>query len=85
MINAGANPMPDSETLSALLGDLDSEDYQAAISFIGYLAAMRKKKAEESRKILLEIQNKFHDDKGWESEKSMIEDMAQFRRDRMGL
>ena len=34
---------------------------------------------------LKEIQNMFSDDKGWSSEKSMIEDMAEFRRERQGL
>ena len=62
------------------------EDYQAAISYIGYLAAMRKKKrAEDSLKILSDIQSMFKDDKGWASEQDMLEDMAQFRRERMGL
>lgn len=77
---------PTKETIATLLNSLDYEDYQAAASFIGYLIAMRKKsRAEESRKILSDIQKTFKDDKGWESEADMIEDMAQFRRERMGI
>ena len=34
---------------------------------------------------LKDIQNMFSDDKGWSSEESMIEDMAKFRRERLGL
>jgi len=45
----------------------------------------KKKKAADSRKILAEIQNMFQEDKGWDSEQAMIEDMAQFRRERNGL
>ncbi len=72
--------------LDNMLKELDEEDYNTAISFIGYLSAMRKKKkAEESKNILAEIQKMFQDDKGWDSEESMIADMAAFRRERMRL
>ena len=80
------NFLPDQQTIADLLRELEQEDYQAAISYIGYLAAMRKKKrAEDSLKILSDIQSMFKDDKGWASEQDMLEDMAQFRRERMGL
>ncbi|SEH23119.1 hypothetical protein [Selenomonas sp. KH1T6] len=86
MISADIGVMPNEKTVADLLCGLEHEDYQAAVSFIGYLSAMRKKKkAEDSRKILAEIQNMFSDDKGWNSEQDMIEDMAKFRRERSGL
>ena len=75
-----------SAVVSALLNDLEEEDYRTAISFIEYLVSSRKKKkAEESKKTLEEIQKMFVEDKGWKSEESMIEDMASFRRERMNL
>ena len=41
-------------------------------------------KVTQSKEILTEIQNMFSDgDKGWNSEAEMIEDMAEFRRDRI--
>lgn len=77
---------PTSAVVSAMLNDLEEEDYRTAISFIEYLVSSRKKKkAEESKKTLEEIQKMFAEDKGWKSEESMIEDMASFRRERMNL
>jgi hypothetical protein len=43
------------------------------------------RKIEESQKLLKEIQGMFSENKGWDSEESMIKDMAAFRRERMGL
>ncbi len=75
-----------SALVNSMLDNLDEEDYRAAISFIEYLSSARKKKrAEESEKILSEIQNIFKSDKGWDSEEIMLKDMAAFRRERMGL
>lgn len=72
--------------LNDMLNNLEEEDYKTAISFIQYLSDTRKKKkAAESKKILSEIQDLFEDDKGWDSEESMIADMAVFRRERMNL
>ena len=45
----------------------------------------RSKRVEESKNTLAEIQKMFVEDKGWDSEESMIEDMAAFRRERMNL
>ena len=75
-----------SALVNSMLDNLDEEDYRTAISFIEYLSSARKKKrAEESEKILSEIQNIFKSDKGWDSEEIMLKDMAAFRRERMGL
>lgn len=72
--------------VSDMLNHLEEEDYRTAISFIEYLVSSRKKKrAEESKNTLAEIQKMFVEDKGWDSEESMIEDMAAFRRERMNL
>lgn len=69
-----------------LLDTLEEDDYKAAISFIEYLSDSRKKKrTEKNRAALSEIQSMFSDDKGWDSEQSMIDDMAAFRKERMGV
>ena len=69
--------------LTDMLDNLE-EDYNVAITFIQYLSETRKKKnVEENKAILKEIQNIFSDDSGWDSEESMIADMAAFRKDRM--
>ena len=75
---------PTAIMIKNMLNTLDEEDYNTAISFIQYLSDSRKKqKAEQSKKILSEIQDMFSDDKGWESEDYMIKEMADFRRERM--
>ena len=75
---------PTAIMINNMLNTLDEEDYNTAISFIQYLSDSRKKqKAEQSKKILSEIQDMFSDDKGWESEDYMIKEMADFRRERM--
>ncbi len=38
---------------------------------------------QESKEILIKIQDIFKDDRGWDSEEDMIDDMAEFRRERM--
>lgn len=75
---------PTAVQLTNMLNNLEEEDYNSAISFIQYLSETRKKKkADESKNILKEIQGMFSDDSGWDSEESMIADMAAFRRERM--
>ena len=75
---------PTAIMINNMLNTLDEEDYNTTISFIQYLSDSRKKqKAEQSKKILSEIQDMFSDDKGWESEDYMIKEMADFRRERM--
>ena len=75
---------PTAIMINNMLNTLDEEDYNTAISFIQYLSDSRKKqKAEQSKKILSEIQDMFSDDKGWDSEDYMIKEMADFRRERM--
>lgn len=77
---------PKAIAINNMLENLEEEDYKAAITFIQYLSETRKKKkAEASKNILSEIQSIFQNDKGWENEESMIEDMAAFRKERMGL
>lgn len=74
---------PTAMKLTNMLNSLE-EDYNVAISFIQYLSETRKKKkAEESKKILREIQGIFSDEPGWDSEERMVADMAAFRRERM--
>ena len=72
--------------INSLLDTLQDEDYNTVISFIKFLSDSRKKEeAEKSGDTLKKIQKMFVDDKGVSSEKSMIEDMAEFRRERQGL
>lgn len=76
----------DAVMVSNLLEKLDEEDYKIALTFLQYLSDMKKKrKAQENKEILSQIQGMFNEDKGWESEENMIADMAAFRRERMGL
>ena len=44
-----------------------------------------RKKADQSKNILKELQGMFSDDHGWDSEESMIADMAAFRRKRLKI
>lgn len=75
---------PTATVVNDLLNTLEVEDYDAAISYIQFLSASRKKKkAEKSLDALSAIQNMFADDKGWESEEEMLADMADFRRERL--
>ena len=77
---------PTSAVVSDMLNHLEEEDYRNAISFIEYLVSSRKKKrSEESKNTLAEIQKMFVEDKGWDSEESMIAEIAAFRRERMNL
>lgn len=77
---------PGAIAVNKMLENLEEEDFQTAITFIQYLSDTRKrKKAENSKNILAEIQGVFRHDKGWGSEESMISDMAAFRKKRMRL
>ena len=77
---------PTAVAVNKMLENLEEEDFQTAITFIQYLSDTRKKKkAENSKNILTEIQGMFQNDKGWDNEESMIADMAAFRKERMGL
>jgi hypothetical protein len=74
---------PTATMINEMLEHLEEEDYRTAVSFIEYLSYSRKnKKATDSKNLLAEIQGMFSDDKGWDSEESMIADMAAFRRER---
>lgn len=77
---------PTAATVNELLNTLEKEDYQTAVSFIQFLATQREKeRSENSKSVLHQIQNMFADDKGWNTEQNMIEEMAAFRRERAGL
>ncbi len=70
--------------INDMLDGLEEDDLKAAVRFIEYLSDSRKKKrAQESKALMAEIQGIFAEDKAWESEEEMIEDMAAFRRERM--
>lgn len=85
-LKGGFYMAPTAVAVNRMLENLEEEDFQMAITFIQYLSDTRKKKkAENSKSILAEIQGMFQDDKGWKDEESMIADMAAFRKERMGL
>lgn len=69
-----------------MLNSLDEEDYQMVIRFIEFLSTNKKKKQQEKNEVLLgQIQEMFKNDKGWVSEESMLDEMATFRKERLGL
>ena len=71
-------------TVNELLNTLEEEDYNAAISYIRFLAESRKKEnVMKSQEALSEIQKMFVNDKGWDSEEKMLDEMAEFRRERL--
>ncbi|MCD8196976.1 MAG: hypothetical protein LUE24_07420 [Lachnospiraceae bacterium] len=77
---------PMAMTVNEMLDTLEEEDYKAAVRYIQFLSTNRKQeKAQESKDALREMQRLFGDDKGWNSEEEMLEDMAAFRRDRQML
>lgn len=80
----GAKMMtPMSVVVNDLLNSLEEEDYNTVLCFIRFLLdSRRKEQAERSVAALKEIQGMFSEDKGWDSEKAMLEDMAEFRRER---
>jgi DNA polymerase III delta prime subunit len=77
---------PTANAVNNLLATLEEEDLKAAISFIQFLSATRKEeRSKNSKSVLHEIQGMFEEDKGWDSEESMIEDLAAFRKERMNV
>lgn len=71
-------------TVNEMLDTLEADDYTAAIRYIEFLSASRKReKSKASKQALKEIQSLFADDKGWDSEDDMLADMAEFRRERL--
>ena len=69
-----------------MLNTLGEEDYKMAISYIQFLSDSRKKeRAKKAAEVMDQIQSIIGDDKGWGSEEEMLQDMANFRRERMNL
>ena len=78
--------VPTETMVNDLLNTLETEDINSVINYIRFLSDSRKKdRVKKSVDALTRIQNMFADDKGWESEESMLADMAEFRRERMKL
>ena len=63
--------------LAQVIATFTAEYRIAAIKYIEYLAQAQKSKAKAT---LHEIQSMFSDNKGWNNESEMLEDMAKFRR-----
>jgi len=69
-----------------LLETLEEEDRIAAARYIEFLSASsRIRRAKRNELLMDEIQDIIGEDRGWNSETEMIEDMARFRKERMGL
>lgn len=69
-----------------MLNTLGEEDYKMAISYIQFLSDSRKKeRAKKAAEVMDQIQSIIGDDKGWDSEEEMLQDMANFRRERINL
>ena len=66
--------------LSQMIETLSDEYRIAAINYVEYLSQMQKNKAKAT---LALIQSIFSEEKGWASESEMLEDMANFRRQRL--
>ena len=78
--------VPTATMVNDLLSTLETEDFNSVISYIRFLSDSRKKnRVKKSVDALTEIQSMFAEDKGWDSEESMLADMAEFRRERMKL
>lgn len=72
--------------VNKLLNTLEDEDYGKAVSYIQFLSESRRKQKErKAAEVMDEIQSVLGGEKGWESEEAMLEDMAKFRRERLGL
>lgn len=69
-----------------MLNTLEEEDCKMAISYIQFLSDSRKKeRAKKASDLMDEFQSVIGEDKGWDSEEAMLEDMCRFRKERMGL
>lgn len=69
-----------------MLNTLGEEDYKMAVSYIQFLSDSRKKeRAKKAAEVMDQIQSIIGDNKGWDSEEEMLQDMANFRRERMNL
>lgn len=77
---------PTEITVNQLLNNLDEEDYGKAVSYIQFLSESRRRSnARKATEVLDEIQSILDGDTGWESEEEMFADMAQYRREHLGL
>ena len=66
--------------ITQMVATLTDEYRIAAIKYIEFLSQTQKMKAKAT---LSDIQSIFTNDKGWKSEKEMLSDMANFRRERL--
>lgn len=79
--------MPEAvKEINSLLTALDDEDYPIVINYIKVISEKRKKqRALETILAMNEFTATLTGEKGWESEEEMLQDMAEFRRTRMGI
>ena len=66
--------------ITQMVATLTDEYRIAAIKYIEFLSQTQKMKSNTT---LSDTQSTFANDKGWKSEKEMLSDMANFRRERL--
>ena len=78
--------VPEAIALSDMLNTLEKEDYNIIMDYIRLLSEARKKeRAIQTIAVMQEFQDIIGEGRGWDSEESMLEDMAAFRRERLAL
>mgnify|MGYP006873019467 FL=1 len=79
--------MPEAvKEINSLLTTLDNDDYTIVINYIKIIAEKRKKqRALETIIAMNEFESVLNGDKGWKNEQEMLDDMAEFRRERLGI
>lgn len=77
---------PTAMAVNNLLMTLEEEDYKMAVNYIQFLAESRKKiRKKEISGLMNQFQDILDGDRGWDSEEEMLADLAQFRKERLGL
>jgi predicted transcriptional regulator len=77
---------PKVNTINRMLETLEEADYDIVINYIEFLSETRKKeRAMKTIAAMEEFESALDGNRGWESEESMIKDMASFRKERLGL
>lgn len=75
---------PKATILNDMLNTLEDNDYDTIMDYIRLLSAVRKKeRAMQTIAAMDEFQSLIGENTGWDSEEDMLNDMADFRRERL--
>lgn len=75
---------PKAIILNDMLNTLEDNDYDTIMDYIRLLSAVRKKeRAMQTIAAMDEFQSLIGENTGWDSEEDMLNDMADFRRERL--